>query len=41
MEEAFKLLPKLFVNKMVKIWMNKDIKVMAQLSKFVKWNQKN
>ena len=40
MDETLTLLPKSFVNKMIKNWMEIHIKVVAQLSKFVNWNQK-
>ena len=39
MDDTCKLVPKLFVNKIVKKWMNKHIKVVSQLSKFVKLNK--
>ena len=41
MYDTFKSLPKLFVDKMIKKWMNFHIKVMDQLSKFIKWNKYN
>ena len=34
-------LPKLFVDEMIKKWMNSDIKVVSQLSKVVKRNKEN
>ena len=41
MDETWTLLHKLFVNKMIKEWMNKHISVVAQLSNFVKRNKEN
>ena len=41
MYDTFKSLPKLFVDKMIKKLMNFRIKVMDQLSKFIKWNKYN
>ena len=40
-DDIFTLLPKLFFDKMIKKWMNSHIKVVAQLSKAVKWNRYN
>ena len=39
MDETLTFLPKSFFNKMIKTWIKSHIKVMAQLSKFVKWNK--
>ena len=41
MYDTFTSAPKLFVDKMIKKWMNSHIKVVAQLAKFVKWNKDN
>ena len=40
-DETLTFLPTLFVNKMIKKRMNTHIKVVAQLSKVVKWNKGN
>ena len=41
MNAIFPMLPQLFVNKVIKKWMNSHIKVVAQLSKVVKWDKQN
>ena len=41
MDETLALLPNLFVNKMIKKWMNPRIKVVSQLSEVVKLNKEN
>ena len=41
MHFTFTSLPKLFVDKMIKIWMNSHIKVLTQLSKVLKCNKEN
>ena len=41
MNETLTFITKLFVNKMVNKWMNKHIKVVAQLSKVIKQNKEN
>ena len=37
--EPLKDLPKLFVDKMIKEWMFEHVKLVSQLSNFVKWNK--
>ena len=41
MDDTFTSLPKLFVDEMIKNWMNSYIKVVAQLSKVIKRNKEN
>ena len=41
MDDTFTSLPKLFVDEIVNYWINSHIKVVAQLSKVVKWNVEN
>ena len=39
MDETFKYLPRLFVDKIIKEWMFEHIKVVDHLSRVVKWNK--
>ena len=39
MDESLKDLPKLFGDKMIKYWMFEYVKVVSQLSNFLKWNK--
>ena len=41
MDETFKYLYKLFVDKMIKEWMFEHVKVLSQLSIFVKRNKES
>ena len=41
MDDTFTSLTKLYVDEMIKKWMNSHIKVVVQLSKVVKWNKDN
>ena len=40
MDETLTFFPELFVDKMVKYWMNKHIKVLSQLSKVINGTNK-
>ena len=41
MDETLTSFPTIFVNKIVKKWDNSHIKVVSQLSIFLKWNREN
>ena len=39
MDDTFISLPKLFVDQMIKKWMTSHVKVVARLSKLIKWGK--
>ena len=41
MDESLKDLPKLFVDKMIKVWIFEYVKVVPQLPKLEKWNKQS
>ena len=41
MDESLKNQPKLFADKMIKVWIFEHVKVVSQLSSFVKWKKES